>query len=295
MRVSSDTALRQLLTAQLDSPVVALAPVAGGDISDAYCAECEGGARVFVKARPGAPSGMPTAEAKGLAWLRGSHGLRVPEVLATREADDGGPALVVLEWIEAGQPQGDFDERLGRGLALLHRQGAAAYGLDYDNFIGPLTQVNAGMAGMDWATFYGQARLWPQLQRAIHDRRTTTALTKGCERLIERLPGVVGEPSEGPSRLHGDLWGGNVMCDNHNTPVLVDPAVYGGDREVDLAMMRLFGGFSDRVFDAYREAFPLRSGFEERLAVYQLYPLLVHVNLFGGHYVARAEAVVSAF
>jgi fructosamine-3-kinase len=116
-------------------------------------------------------------------------------------------------------------------------------------------------------------------------------LARRLDRLIERIPQLVG-PNEPPARLHGDLWSGNVLCDEHGSPVLIDPAVYGGHREVDLAMMRLFGGFSDAVFDAYDAAYPLQPGHEERVALYQLYPLLAHVNLFGAGYVPQVERCI---
>ncbi|HYP91419.1 MAG TPA: fructosamine kinase family protein, partial [Polyangiaceae bacterium] len=134
----------------------------------------------------------------------------------------------------------------------------------------------------------------PQLERAVAAGRATPRLRTGAERLAARLAGLVG-PGEPPARLHGDLWSGNLHVDAAGAPCLIDPAVYGGHREVDLAMMRLFGGFGERVFAAYHEAFPLAPGYAERVTLYQLYPLLVHVNLFGGGYVRSVESSLARY
>jgi fructosamine-3-kinase len=193
---------------------------------------------------------------------------------------------LVLEYLDPGRPTGDFDERVGRGLAALHRAGPERFGLDHDNFIGRLPQSNTPCD--DWAEFYQSRRLEPQLRMASDRGLADTAMRRDFDRLFARLTERVG-PKEPPARLHGDLWGGNLHRDGHGEPVLIDPAVYGGHREVDLAMMRLFGGFSARVFAAYAEAWPLAAGHEERVSLYQLYPLLVHVNLFGGGYVGSVK------
>ncbi|MCZ7682741.1 MAG: fructosamine kinase family protein [Sandaracinaceae bacterium] len=146
----------------------------------------------------------------------------------------------------------------------------------------------------DWPTFYARRRLEPQLRMAADRGRTSPEMRRGFSRLFARMRELVG-PSEPPARLHGDLWGGNCHVDEHGAPVLIDPAVYGGHREMDLAMMQLFGGFSERVFAAYDEAYPLAEGWRERVPLYQLYPLMVHVNLFGGGYAASVERVLSRY
>jgi fructosamine-3-kinase len=201
-----------------------------------------------------------------------------------------GPSFLVLERIDAARPRADYDELLGRGLAALHAFGAPVFGLDHDNFIGRLPQVNATLP--TWAEFYRARRLEPQLRMAVDRGRASPVMQEAFAHLLPRLEELVGPP-ETPARLHGDLWGGNAMVDEQGRPCLIDPAVYGGHREVDLAMMRLFGGFGPRVFAAYQEAFPLAPGHQDRMPLYQLYFLLVHVNLFGGAYVIQVEQALA--
>jgi protein-ribulosamine 3-kinase len=229
---------------------------------------------------------MFATEASGLAWLAQARALRVPEVITQ------GEDFLVLEHIASGPRRPGYDEILGRGMAALHRAGAPDFGLDHDNFIGRLPQVNRPLPRATWAEFYRERRLLPQLRLAVEGHHASTAMREGFDRLLPRLEDLVGPP-EPPARLHGDLWGGNAMADEQGLPCLIDPAVYGGHREVDLAMMRLFGGFSARVFAAYEEAFPLPPSSATRVPLYQLYFLMVHVNLFGGSYVTSVEHALS--
>jgi fructosamine-3-kinase len=277
----------------LGSAVTGARGVAGGDINEAHELTLADGRVVFAKTNHGGDRAMFPAEARGLAWLAEARALRVPRVLAVSAGPDGGRGFLVLERIAPGPRRPDFDERLGRGLAALHQHGAPCFGLDHDNFIGRLPQANAPVAEGGWAGFYRARRLDPQLGRAVDAGLASATLRRGCERLFGVLEERVG-PGEPPARLHGDLWGGNVLCDESGEPCLIDPAVHGGHREVDLAMMRLFGGFSSRVFDAYAEASPLADGHEERVPLYQLYFLLVHVNLFGRSYLSSAERAVAS-
>lgn len=237
----------------------------GRDINDAYAVEA-GGETLFVKTRADAPSDMYEVEARGLRFLE-AGALRVPRVVAVD------PAFLVLEYLPPTSSSADFDEVLGRGLAALHQASPAGFGLDHDNYVGSLPQRNTPCA--TWAEFYWERRLRPL------SRELPSALRHRFDSLAEILPECVG-PAEPPARLHGDLWGGNVH--RAGEPVLIDPAVYGGHREIDLAMMRLFGGFSARVFAAYDEAHPLAHEHERRVPLYQLYPLLVHVGIFGASY-----------
>jgi fructosamine-3-kinase len=284
--------LEDALRYALGSALKTTRRLSGGDINDAFELELMSGVRVFLKTNASAPVGMFPAEALGLEWLRAAHALRVPEVLAVSNGREGEPSFLVLELLTPGTPRRDFDERLGRGMAALHRFGAPRFGWERANFIGTLPQRNE--THDTWADFYWYERLEPQLTRAVAAGLASARLRTGFERLASRLTQLVG-PVEPPARLHGDLWGGNLHLDEAGAPCLIDPAAYGGHREMDLAMMRLFGGFGERVFRAYQEEWPLSPGYAERIALYQLYPLLVHVNLFGGSYVESVERSLARY
>lgn len=267
-----------------------VAPVGGGCISETYRVDTEGGA-VFVKHHPAAPDGMFAAEAEGLRALRSAAGeaLRVPEVIAMDGAARGAKWLA-LEWLEPAPRGRDYDERLGRGLAVLHARGGEGWGWPAPSYIGSLPQENT--PAETWPAFWRDRRLLPQLRLAAAAGRAPGAAGE-WERLFARLPELLaaGE-ADGPSLVHGDLWSGNVLATGAG-PALIDPAVYRGHREVDLAMMELFGGFDPRVLAAYEEARPLLPGYGElRRGIYQLYFLLVHVTLFGGGYAARTATTL---
>ena len=279
--------LRAALKQRLGTAVKSARSLSGGDINEAFEVALEDGNRIFVKTHPNPPSGMFEAEAHGLRWLNEAGAVRLPEVLAF---SNDVPAYLALELLTPGKRTPSFDEELGRGLAALHAHGAPSFGLDRDNFIGMLPQSNTPVD--DWPSFYWRRRLETQLQLAT-DRGLIDSATGNQFQALQRVLADRAGPSEPPSRLHGDLWGGNLHADDGGRPCLIDPAVYGGHREVDLAMMRLFGGFSERVFAAYEEAWPLAPGAEARVPVYQLYPLLVHVNLFGGAYVGSVKRALS--
>ena len=283
--------LRNALATVLDCAVVHAVPVAGGDINQAYSVRLSDDRELFVKTNDNAPATMFECEARGLAWLGECNALRVPDVIAVSSADDHCHYLV-LEMLTPGRRAPDFDERLGRGLATLHRSGADHFGLDYHNFIATLPQNNDSCAS--WADFYALRRLEPQVKRAVDHRVAPRAWVRQLDRLITRLPELVG-PAEPPSRLHGDLWSGNVHVGPDGSPCLIDPAVYAGHREMDLAMLALFGGLSDATEHAYDETWPRAPEWRDRVPLYQLYPLLTHVNLFGSSYVSAVEDKLKRF
>lgn len=268
--------------------VAAWRPVAGGDVNAAMRVTLDDGRDLFVKHRDPAPPGMFAAEAAGLAWLADAGALRVPGVVAAAQG------WLAMAWIERGRPAADHDERLGRGLAALHRAGAPAFGRAEGGtgYIGPLPVPDDPLPG--WAEFLGRRRLMPLAEAAHRAGALTAADVHDVARLCERLGELVG-PEEPPARLHGDLWAGNAFPDADGAPVLVDPAAFGGHRETDLAMMRLFGGFSARVFAAYAEAHPLAPGHADRVDLHQLPPLLVHAALFGGGYAGSVRRVLRAY
>jgi fructosamine-3-kinase len=194
--------------------------------------------------------------------------------------------FLALEWLEPGRSGPDFDARLGEGLARLHRAGAPGFGWSEPNFLATLPQDNT--PERDWPSFYARRRLAPLLRRAQDAGLAAPDWSSAFERLYARLPELAGPP-EPPARLHGDLWSGNVHRDPSGAPCLIDPAVYGGHREMDLAMLTLFGSPSPAFFAAYDRAWPLAVGWRERLPLWQLYPLLAHVCLFGAGYVGAVD------
>ncbi len=258
-------------------------PLVGGDINDAHRVRLADGRLVFVKTNAASPAGLFGAEAAGLRWLAEAGAVRIPAVLAVTDKQ---PAMLVLEYLEPGPRRRDFSARLGQQLAALHGSGAPNWGWFRDNFIGTLPQVNRERPS--WPEFFRHERLAAQLRLAVNQQRVNRSLKGRLEALLERLTEFLPELAR-PHRIHGDLWAGNLHTDEHGAPVLIDPAPYGGHGEVDLAMMHLFGGFESEVFAEYRCCVPAEEGSRERRAIYQLYPLLVHVNLFGSGYLGGVE------
>ncbi len=257
--------------------VVALRRVGGGDINDAYAAELDGGLRVFVKTRAGVPPGEYAAEAAGLRWLGEPGGLGVPEVVGASDV------VLALEWLDEG-PAGD-EADLGAGLATIHAAGAERFGAGGPARIGALSLPNE--PSPDWASFYADRRLRPLLAPARDRGALAPSGVAAIESVCDRMSELAGPP-EPPARLHGDLWSGNVLWSG-GRPYAIDPVAYGGHREVDLAMLRLFGAPGPRMLAAYEDVAPLAAGHEDRVALWQLFPLLVHAVLFGGGYGASAE------
>ncbi len=263
-------------------------PVAGGCINAAYRLDC-GGARFFLKLNAPSALDMFEAEAHGLRALAGAGVLRVPQPIVCGLA--GVHAYLVTEFIELTAADASCEEMLGRQLASLHRLCRVRYGFGRDNFIGASAQPNGESA--DWVEFWRDRRLGQQLALAAAQGYTGTLQDKG-EKLLDALPRLLAGHAPPASLLHGDLWSGNRAADARGAPVLYDPAVYYGDRECDLAMTELFGGFSARFHHAYREAWPLEPGYEARKTLYNLYHVLNHLNLFGGGYARQAEAMMGA-
>ncbi len=266
----------------LGATIVRSVAVGGGDINEAACLTLDDGRTAFVKHHARPPRGMFAAEARGLAWLDEPGAIRIPRVIAH------GDRFLALEWLAPSAPGADFDDQLGRGLATLHRAGAPRFGLDHDNFLATLPQDNR--ASPTWRAFYVERRLLAVARIAI-DRGRGAAWWPDA---IAQIPDDALGPAEPPARLHGDLWSGNVHC-TAGAPALIDPAVYGGHREIDLAMLALFGTVSARMRAAYEEVWPLADGWRDRVAIYQLYPLLCHAALFGGGYAASASRTIERF
>ena len=232
--------------------------------------------------------GMFEAEAKGLELLDGRE-IKVPELMGQGSWAD--KAWLLLEWLEAGRRQKDFWENFGRALAALHRNTNATFGLNHDNYIGSLPQSNK--AESKWSDFFMRQRLLPQIELAQQKALLPASMEKDFEQLFKRLPDIF--PEEKPALLHGDLWSGNFITGPDGQAAIIDPAVYYGNREMDLAMSRLFGGFDEAFYTAYHESFPLMSGYRERVDICNLYPLMVHINLFGVTYLSGVSKILKAF
>jgi fructosamine-3-kinase len=298
------------VTARLP-PLAGARRVAGGDINDAWTGTLPDGRRAFVKTRDGAAPGEYAAEAAGLRWLA-EGGALVPEVLAV---DD---AWLALAWLEPSPLGARGEEELGRRLALVHRAGADRFGAtphDGPLRLGALVLPNDPPGGRpvssarpyapsgarracsahpdapsgDWPAFYAERRLLPLVEPAGLTAAGACAVEAVCARI-----GDLAGPAEPVARLHGDLWSGNVHASG-GRPYLIDPAAHGGHREVDLAMLALFGTVSARTLAAYEDVWPLAAGWQDRVALWQLFPLLVHAALFGGAYVASAERLARRY
>lgn len=274
-----------------DSPIDSASTVSGGDINDATRITTARGA-YFVKSHRNPPPGFFACEARGLRLLAAASadagaGIMVPEVMGA------GDDFLVLRWIDRGDKAEAAAESLGRGLALIHQIRQPGYGLDHDNYIGRLPQPNSPTDS--WVSFYHDRRIGEQVRQAEANGLMPARRRAGLERLMARLGEFIDEGACQPSLLHGDLWGGNWLATAAGQPVLIDPAVYVGDREADLAMTALFGGFPRRFYDAYNEAFPLAAGWQERQPLYQLYYLLCHLNLFGEGYGGGVDRIVRGY
>jgi fructosamine-3-kinase len=270
--------------------IAGVASVGGGCINHGARIETDQGRAFFLKWNPSAPAGMFEAEVDGLRALRSALSLRVPEPLATGDGTDG-PSWLLMEHIPPSAPMEGYDERLGGGLAKLHLSAApeASFGWHRANWIGSLPQPN--QETRSWIDFWSDLRLRPQIGLA----RSRGYLRRG-EQILDRMMGSVSlalaDVDDAPAHLlHGDLWSGNAYAGPGGVPVLIDPAVYRGHGEVDLAMTELFGGFGSTFYEAYAEVAGIPRAYRAvRRDLYQLYYLLVHVNLFGESYEGRTLA-----
>ena len=260
--------------------------VHGGSINDCFRWQT-GQGPVFVKRALLARSELFDAEADGLARLRQAGSLWVPETLALGSTDD--EAFLVLEWLDLVAPDAASEEKFGEALAWQHRNRAQAYGLERDNFVGATAQPND--VSDDWVGFWRERRLLYQLDLAARNGHVGRLQDRG-RRLAEVIDVFFASYRPAASLLHGDLWGGNRGALADGTPVVFDPAVYCGDREADIAMTTLFGGFGPRFYSAYAATWPLDQAAGTRRALYNLYHVLNHLNMFGGSYREKAEGLI---
>ncbi len=268
--------MRDQIAQALDTEVISATSLRGGDVADAFRVELADGRIVFAKTHT---SLMFTTEAAGLQWLHEANALPVPAVLAV--SDD--PPLLVLEWIDESRAQPD-DVRFGRDLARLHQAGASTFGREDRRTTGSRGLPNEPCA--TWVEFFATQRLAP-IARLIGE-----PFAHRLDDVATRLEHLAGPP-EPAARLHGDLWAGNRIVDTTGTSWLIDPACFGGHREFDLAMMRLFGGFDGDAFRAYDEVFPLAHDWQARVPLHQLAPIAIHAIKFGGGYVSGLDRALS--
>ena len=274
--------LQPVLSRLLDAEIVGLTPLGGGDVADSYRVALASGSRVFAKTKRGAPPEFFVTEAAGLAWLRETGAVRLPEVLAV----SNDPAVLVLEWIEPGFPDQSTEADFGRSLAAMHAAAGSCFGREDRRSTGSRGLPNEPAS--TWADFYADNRLRPLARLAADANALPDAAIHRLEVVADHIADLVG-PVEPPSRLHGDLWGGNRLIGSEGVSWLIDPAAFGGHREFDLAMMRLFGGFGEECYAAYAEVAPLAADWESRIPLHQLAPLVVHSIKFGGPYVPATQ------
>jgi protein-ribulosamine 3-kinase len=263
--------------------------VGGGSINLVYCLNTSKTKYLLKLNNKDAFPGMFKAEAEGLDIIKNSNSIRVPQV--NLQDDFENDSFLVLEWIETKRPDIKSSILLGERLFQMHQNTSAGFGAIADNYMGALKQSNR--SHLTWAAFFIEERLKPMVKVAIHKNLINNIDIQNFERLYERLPGLFQE--EAPSLIHGDLWSGNYLISIENEPYLIDPAVSYGHREFDIAMTTLFGGFSNDFYETYNYHFPLAKGWKKRLDLWNLYPLLVHLNLFGLGYLGQVRDCLTQF
>lgn len=279
-------AIRSNLEEFLGQKLTDMQSVSGGDINSAAIIKTADAKRFFLKWNEQAPEDMFEKEARGLRLLAGAEtGLIIPEAVHATET------CLLMSVIQEGGGNPDSAYQFGRNLALLHKASADSFGLDHDNYIGRLPQSNNRHG--NWFDFFAIERIEPQIQTGIESGKLNRKVLMQVQSLYKKLGNIM--PAEAPSLLHGDLWSGNYMFTREGGCSIYDPAVYYGHREADLAMTRLFGGFSAGFYKGYTEEFPPEPGFEERVTLFNLYPVLVHANLFGGSYIRQAESIIEQY
>ncbi len=264
--------------------------VAGGDINESFCIY-SGGEKFFLKINDShLYPRMFEKEANGLNALAAAlPALVVPGVITNSIA--GHYQYILLQWIEKGRPKKDFWENFGRSLAQMHLQEQDYFGQNEDNYIGSLSQNNTKHT--QWHVFYSECRILPLAKTLFNSGAFSRGDLEASESFCQRSARWF--PPEPPALLHGDLWGGNYMISSSGCAAIFDPAIYYGHREMDIGMTKLFGGFDQKFYDAYKEVYPMEHNWKKRLPLSQLYPLLVHAVLFGGHYVSSARQIIRQF
>lgn len=282
-------ALTEHLEQLLGHSIKEVRPVSGGDIASAFLLITETD-RFFCKLLD-RPDGLAMLEAEsgGLNAIRACSVIKTPEVIHCANTNSG--AILIMEFVESKRPNDSDLALFGRQLAQLHLQEAPYFGWKSDNYIGSLPQSNRKTE--HWPEFYVGERLEPQFRAAVDSRLLSYSEVPSATTMLPVLRGLC--PETNPSLLHGDLWGGNYLIAKDGCPYLIDPAVYFGHSEVDIAMSRLFGGFGHAFYKSYEDVIPSDADSMDRIKIYQLYYLLVHLNLFGSSYYSSVNAIVKQF
>ncbi|WP_103072380.1 fructosamine kinase family protein [Aquimarina sediminis] len=269
----------------LSESIVSSVPLSGGDINEVYLLQTHQRKLVVKLNSISKFPGMFEAEAKGLQILKKTTTFTVPEIILVGAFYD--TAFLILEYIASDHKSDDFWSVFGKKLAMLHQNSSSIFGFEKDNYIGSLPQYNSTCDSA--YEFYITQRLQPQFRLAKQNGFTFSDLDTFYQVIQNEIP------EEKPSLIHGDLWSGNYMIDKNGFPCLIDPAVAYAPREMDIGMMHLFGGFDSTLFQVYNENFPLADNWKERLPIWQLYYLLVHLNLFGSSYYNRVKEIVESY
>lgn len=268
----------------INARIVAVNPITGGDINSSARLQTDGGDFYFLKWNQRTPKKMFETEARGLELLASAQtGIVIPRVYLL------GDDFLLMEFLEENNFGNSYV--FGTQLAQLHRKSNELFGLDHANYIGRLPQSNKYHA--DWLEFFMRERLEPQVQMGVDSGKIDKQFMHIFDRVMNYT--YVMFPEEPPALLHGDLWSGNYMFTKKGEVAIFDPAVYYGHREMDLAMTSLFGGFSDEFYQGYNDVYPLEQGYEERQKLCNLYPILVHANLFGAHYISQTTQLLKQF
>ena len=264
--------------------------VSGGDINETFCIETTIGKKYFLKVNDANKfPEMFAKEANGLNALRDGSNLIVPQIISQGVA--GSKQYLLLEWLEKGIFNDNFWKNFGHSLAQMHKLPQAYFGFEEDNFIGSLSQKNT--ISKKWSEFYATCRILPLVKKLKDDGVFSKNEMSYGENFCKKIDEIL--PAEPASLLHGDLWSGNYMIAKNGAAAIFDPAVYFGHREMDIGMTKLFGGFSQPFYEAYNEMYPLEKDWQQRIPYTQLYPLLVHAILFGGHYIESAREILREF
>lgn len=290
-----DKALENYLNKKLSAhfskkqEILSIIPVHGGSINSCFHLKTGKGS-YFIKINDAKKyPDMFETEVKGLSLLKPASTFHIPEIYFIDEHN--GRSFLLMEFIQSDTETAGFWGNFAKSLAELHRNTADNFGLDHDNYIGSLKQYNKPKSS--WTNFYIENRLAVQEKMARDSGKINFVMSKKFDRLYSKLENLF--PEEKPALIHGDLWSGNFMTDPEGKPVIIDPAVYYGHREMDIAMSQLFGGFSAKLYNFYQEYFPMEKAWQERMDLYQLYPLMVHVNLFGGTYAMQVKGIMEKY